>query len=140
VCVCVCAYVHVCVVYGVWCVHGHRAAWQVAYLGSLHFHNKQIRCNEATEDEEEVLWFPAWLENSFWVWGPSGFWAKLMCVALEDNASHIKHFIYPPHLFSCPSFTVQQAGQLFILFSLFVFFGCGLWRLPKRTKGNSRFG
>lgn len=30
---------------------------------------------------EEVLWLPAL--------------PKLMCVALEDNASHIKHFINP---------------------------------------------
>lgn len=66
---------------------------------------------------EEVLWLPAL--------------PKLMCVALEDNASHIKHFINP-HLahvrplsaslslspFLLAHFTVEQARQLFILFFL----------------------
>lgn len=66
---------------------------------------------------EEVLWLPAL--------------PKLMCVALEDNASHIKHFINPhlahvrplspsptPSAFFLAHFTVEQARQLFILFFL----------------------
>jgi len=41
----------------------------------------------------------SWSGSGFGSGPGPGFWAKLMCVALEDNASHIKHFIHPPHLF-----------------------------------------
>lgn len=86
---------------------------------------------------EEVLWLPAL--------------PKLMCVALEDNASHIKHFINP-HLahvrpLSLPSYspTLQLSKQgnylscFFFLLPLVVVVivvGCG-WPKKQQREGDA---
>lgn len=93
---------------------------------------------------EEVLWLPAL--------------PKLMCVALEDNASHIKHFINPhlahvrplsPYLplsFSSPTLQLSKQGNYLSCFFfllprvvvvLVVGCGCCGWQKKQQQEGDA---